>query len=65
MVTYEGIATHKRIDETYRYQITVPYEVVSRRLGVTTDIVNKSGQLPPGFMAVHPADRVYEALMAA
>ena len=62
MLTYEGIAVHKRINATHRYQITVPYEVVSRRLGVTTDIVNKSGQLPPGFIAVHPAEKVYEAV---
>lgn len=62
MLTYEGIAVHKRVDERYRYQINVPYETVSRHLGVTTDIVNKSGQLRPGFIAVHPAEKVYEAV---
>ena len=60
MLTYEGIAVHKRVDERYRYQITVPYETVSRHLGVTTDVVNKSGQLPSDFIAVHPAEKVYE-----
>ena len=62
MLTYEGIAVHKRVDERYRYQINVPYETVSRHLGVTIDVVNKSGQLRPGFIAVHPADEVYEAI---
>jgi hypothetical protein len=58
-LTLEGTAVHKRLDETYRYQIEVPFESYSRYLGVTRDVVNKSRQLPLGFIAAHPADEVY------
>lgn len=42
----------------YTYQIEIPHELVSRKLGVKTDAVNASKQLPPGYIAVHPPEFV-------
>ena len=51
---YQGIAVHKRLNEVTTYQIELPPDRVVLGLPITT--VNKSGMLPPGFVAVEPPE---------
>ncbi len=45
-----GRCVHKRLNEQRVYQIELPIEKVVLGLPITT--VNRSGMLPPGFLAV-------------
>ncbi len=56
-MVYQGIAVHKRLNEITTYQIELPIEKVVLGLPLTT--VNRSGMLPPGFIAVDMPE-VYE-----
>lgn len=54
-----GRCVHKRLNEVTTYQIELPIEKVVLGLPITT--VNRSGMLPPGFIAVEPPE-VFEAV---
>ena len=56
-MVYRGIAVHKRLNESVVYQKEIPPEKIVLGLPITT--VNRSGILPPGFIAVEPPE-VYE-----
>ena len=58
-MVYQGIAVHKRLNERRVYQIELPPEKVILGLPITT--VNRSGMLPPGFIAVDMPE-VFEAV---
>ena len=62
-MVYEGIAVHKRINAIHRYQIELPPEKVILGLPITT--VNKSGELPSGFIAVEMPEVFEIANLAA
>jgi hypothetical protein len=57
---YEGIAVHKRHNEEITYQIYIPFERIKHGMPIAT--VNKSRQLPEGFIAVVPPDHIYESV---
>jgi hypothetical protein len=70
MFYYEGEAVwnglnteEKRHDVRITYQLKVPYENHQRWIGLPITAVNiyghKTEQLPPGYIAVHPPDRIY------
>jgi hypothetical protein len=54
---YEGVAVHWRHNEEFTYQIFVPFEKIKHSMPIAT--VNKSRQLPEGFLAVHPPEAIY------
>jgi hypothetical protein len=64
-MVYQGVCVHKRLNEITTYQIELPIEKVVLGLPLTT--VNRSGMLPPGFIAVEPPEvyEIYELDMAA
>lgn len=53
MVFY-GRCVHKRLNEERVYQIEIPHKDVIWDFPMLT--VNRSGKLPPGFIAVEPPE---------